>query len=303
MPAFLKKIVRRILDKGVKFLNDPVKAYEPHERTNLVKLKARLKLCDVVLVSGSARVSFIVRLLTTSPWSHVVLYVGDRSSLLTESDKSFWIEKYGKQCLQHLLIDADMLFGVHLRPLDDYNGQMLRQLRPLALRNEDRANVINYALKELGKKYDILHIIRLLFFFAFPWELLPANIRGYFTDWTMSETDQICSRILAEAFHSVGYPIRPISVIEKSKLRSVVPLAQGFNIRARGKSVMKLLSGGRFSAAARRFSPPRYARIALSNPRHIVPADYDLSRFFDIIKDPSDLNIDYRGIVSREIRR
>lgn len=288
-----RRIQRFVVHSAVKALTDPITLYSPSEVTNLRSLKRRLKPCDVLLVCGNARISHVVKLLTISQWSHVVLYVGDRRDLLTPKEIEEWRSHYGDSALEHLVIDADPLRGVHLRPVDEYVGLMVRHCRPDALTAEDSEKVLRHALSELGRQYDIGHIIRLLFFFAFPWEFLPESLRRFATDFTLSESDRICSRVLSEAFHSVGYPIRPLEVIQNRRAVYNQALSFASGITHRGKSAARLLAGGRLKSAVTRLTSKRYIELHQESARHVTPADYDLSRFFSIIKDENDLAIEY----------
>ena len=295
LKAASNKFHRSVTEWGVRLLTDPVKLYNPSEVTDVRRLKGRLRLGDVVLVSGNARISFVVKLLTTSPWSHVVLYVGDRRDLLTEEEKDEWIARFGEASLKHLVIDADPVRAVHLKPIDDYIGLMLRHCRAESISSDDIDRVVDIALGQLGREYDVKHIMRLLFFFSFPWELLPESLRRLTTDFTLSENDRICSRVVSEAFHSVGYPIRAAEIVRDRGALHSRALGFAMGIRYRGKSAAKLLAGGRVRAALNRLTDQRYTEIHLKGERHITPADYDLSRFFSIIKDTDDLAIDYKN--------
>lgn len=288
------RLLKRIVDVFVVILTTSRGFADPAEATNVASLKKRLRMGDVVLVSGTARISYVVKVLTLSPWSHVVMYVGDRRDLLSEKEINEWTERFGAEALKHLVIDADPVRRVHLKPLDDFAGLTIRQCRAAALAKEDLDKVVANALSQLGRQYDIKHIIRLLFFFAFPWELLPESWRAFITDFTLSENDRICSRVLSEAFHSVGYPIRPVAVMNsRGPLRDrAIVVAAG--LRSRRRSAVKLLLGGRVKKAMGRLADTRYTEIHLRGARHITPADYDLSRFFSIIKDDDDLKFNYR---------
>ncbi len=283
-----------LVDFFVHALTEPRKIYNPGEVSNLKALKRRLKEGDVLLVCGNARISYVVKVLTMSAWSHVVLYVGDRQDLLTPEEIEEWTKRYGASSLRHLVIDADPVRRVHLKPLEEYVGLMIRLCRARALSDVDRKTVISTALSQLGREYDIKHIMRLLVFFAFPWEILPQQLRRLITDFTLSEDDRICSRVLSEAFHSVGYPIRPSLILEERG--ALHNRALGFlkGVRHRSRSAAKLLLAGRLGSAFTRMTDQRYAEIHLKGARHITPADYDLSRFFDIVKDEGDLKIPYR---------
>lgn len=297
----VSKLLKPFVDRAVKAMTNPVKTYNPSEVTNLRSLKTRLKVGDVLLVSGNARISYVVRILTTSQWSHVVLYVGDRQDLLTPEEIIEWRTRYGDDALRHLVIDADPVRRVHLRPVDEYVGLMIRHCRAEALSSKDNAKVVEHALNELGKEYDVKHILRLLFFFAVPWELFPEGVRRFITDFTLSESDQICSRVLAEAFHSVGYPIRPLEVIQERGSIQTTALQLALGIRHRRRSAARLLAAGKLQKAYERITDKELALLHLKEQRHITPSDYDLSRFFSVIKDSQDLKIDYHNIAVRQL--
>ncbi|MFN8389271.1 MAG: hypothetical protein U0136_03170 [Bdellovibrionota bacterium] len=293
--SYPRSVLDSVTDWAVHALTDPVRLYSPTEATDVRSLKNRLELGDVVLVCGNARISSVVKLLTTSPWSHVVLYVGDRRDLLTEQEKEEWSATFGEASMKHLVIDADPVRRVHLKPIDEYAGLMLRHCRAEAITPDDAERVVDSALSQLGRMYDVKHILRLLLFFSFPWELLPETLRRFSSDFTLSETDRICSRVVSEAFHSVGYPIRHSEIVRDRGALHNTALGFAFGLRHRGKSAAKLLAGGRVRAAFTRLTDKRYTEIHLKGERHITPADYDLSRFFSIIKDDDDLSIDYKN--------
>ena len=293
--AFPSRVLHGITGWAVRMLTDPIRLYSASEVTDVKSLKTRLEVGDVVLVSGNARISYVVKILTTSQWSHVVLYVGDRRDLLTESEIEEWTALFGEASLKHLVIDADPIRRVHLKPIEEYAGLMLRHCRAEALRPEDAGLVVDSALSQLGREYDVKHILRLLFFFSFPWEILPETFRRFTTEFTLSENDRICSRVVSEAFHSVGYPIRHAELVRDRGALHNTALGFAFGLRNRGKTAAKLLAGGRVRAAFARLTDKRYTEIHLKGERHITPADYDLSRFFSVIKDNDDLTIDYRN--------
>ena len=290
-----RRLLDRFADRGVRLLTDPIKIYDPVQVTDVRALKSRLQIGDVVLVCGNSRVSYVVKILTVSTWSHVVLYVGDRSELLSKEERREWEETLGPESLKHLVIDADPVRRVHLRPLEEYAGLMLRHCRAEALRAEDVTPVVERALSQLGREYDVRHILRLLLFYAFPWEYLPERLRRLVTDFSLSDSDRICSRVVSEAFSSVGYPIRGIAFVrDRGRLHG---RALGFatGLKRRSKSAAKLLLGGRLRTALSRLADDRYTELHVTSEQHITPADYDLSRFFSVIKDQEDLAIDYRS--------
>ncbi len=74
-----------------------------------------------------------------------------------------------------------------------------------------------------------------MLFFAVPWELLPQGVRRFVSDFTLSEHDTICSRVIDEAFESVNYPIRPTYIEYGQGLLSKEALRYTKGIRHRGK--------------------------------------------------------------------
>ncbi len=300
-PSLPHRVFGALLDWALHILTDPVKLYSPSEVTNLRALKKRVQVGDVLLICGNARISHVVRVLTTSQWSHVVLYVGDRQDLLKPNEREEWLARFGAEALKHLIVDADPLRGVHLRPIDEYVGLMVRHCRAEALSDEDAKKVCEFAIGELGKEYDIRHIIQLLFFFAIPWELFPETVRRFATEFSLSESERICSRVLSEAFYSVGYPIRPLRVIQNRRAVHGRPLRILTGVTRRGRSAAKLFFGGRIGAAFNRLGDERYVEISQKGTRYITPADYDLSRFFSVIKDAEDLSIEYGKAETEEV--
>lgn len=298
LKAWYRRKTEALADWAVHLLTDPVRVYNPVEVTNVHLLKRRLRPADVVLISGNARISYVVKVLTMSQWSHIVLYVGDRRDALSDQQRELWTKRYGSAALNHLVVDADPLLGVHLKPLDDYVGLMVRHCRPEALGPDDRDRVIAAAMSQLGRHYDIRHILRLLLFFAFPWELLPESLRRLITDFNISDNDRICSRVISEAFHAVGYPIRPLEMVQSRGQFHSRALGLALGWRSRRRTATRLLKAGKVRAAFERLTNERYAEIHLGGERNMTPADFDLSRFFSVIKDKDDLRIAYRDAKS-----
>jgi len=60
--------------------------------SNFDALASEMKLADVILVEGRAKVSQVIKLITQSQWSHSALYVGSLSELKDESLRKFLTE-------------------------------------------------------------------------------------------------------------------------------------------------------------------------------------------------------------------
>ncbi len=114
----------------------------------------------------------------------------------------------------------------------------------------------------MGFTYDRRNILD-LFRYLLPVRLIPTRLREDALHFgSGKETETICSSLLAEAFAQVGFSILPQHIRKRSVLRS--PLQE------------RLL--GR---------PTRHARTGILKARHpslCVPADFDLSPYFDVIK-------------------
>ncbi|MCI0510003.1 MAG: lipo-like protein, partial [Chromohalobacter sp.] len=87
-----------------RYLDQPVRGYEPFSITDPTKLAAVLRPADVLLVEGNHRISTAIKYLTQSTWSHAALYVGDflNTGLGLEAP---------------VLIEADVQHGVVAVPL------------------------------------------------------------------------------------------------------------------------------------------------------------------------------------------
>ena len=59
-----------------RYLEKPLRGYEPFTPSDPDALKAVLQPGDVLLVEGNNRISGVIKYLTQSTWSHATLYVG-----------------------------------------------------------------------------------------------------------------------------------------------------------------------------------------------------------------------------------
>lgn len=227
---------RRLAD----FLAKP-RPVEMHFSTSGFRLlQFSLRKGDVLLVEGSSRFSTAVKYLTQSSWSHAALYVGD--TLLSERP----------ELGPHVLIEADVTDGVRAVPLHSYQGVHTRICRPVGLSREELATVTEHARRRLGQQYDVKNIIDLLRYLM-PTPPIPGHLRRRLLALGSGDpTRAICSSLIADAFHSVRYPILPL----------VEP-------------------------ADRRRKGARQARreiLHIRNSRLFAPRDFDISPYFLIVK-------------------
>ncbi|HEU4670071.1 MAG TPA: YiiX/YebB-like N1pC/P60 family cysteine hydrolase [Dyella sp.] len=203
-------------------------------------LEATLRPGDVLLVEGSSRFSTAIKYLTQSSWSHAALYIGD--ALATDRP----------ELGPHVLIEADVNDGVRAVPLQGYRGMHTRICRPVGLAGDEMAAVIAHATHRLGQQYDVRNIIDLLRFLL-PTPPVPGHWRRRMLALGSGDpTRAICSSLIADAFHSVRYPILP-----------------------------RVVRGDRELPGARH---EQRERLHIRNSRLFAPRDFDISPYFLIVK-------------------
>jgi len=180
-----------------RYINKPIKNYQPFSVSDPEKLAASLQPCDVLLVEGDLRVSSAIKYLTQSTWSHAAIFVGD---ILGQGDDHM---------SSPLLVEADIRRGVIGVPLSKYTGLNTRICRPVNLTPEDRELVLEYVISRLGHTYDLKHIIDLARYLI-PTPPIPGFMRRRMLALGSGDpTRAICSSMIAQAFQSVRYPILP----------------------------------------------------------------------------------------------
>jgi hypothetical protein len=200
---------------------------------------------DVLLIEGRNRVSTIIRKITQSPWSHAALYIGRLYDIDDPDVRQKIREHFGGSSDRQLLIESMIGKGTILIPLTQYRHDHVRICRPQGLSRKDAQKIIAFAITRLGGKYGVRHVVDLARFLL-PW--------GYFRRWHSFLFEEqpsqaiydICSSMIAEAFHSVRFPILPV-------------------IRQDDENGLELVQ---------------------RNPRLYTPSDFDYSPYFDIIKYP-----------------
>jgi permuted papain-like amidase YaeF/Yiix C92 family enzyme len=167
-------------------------------------LAASLRPGDVLLIEGNTRISVAIKYLTQSTWSHATLYVGNVPGL----------SKPGEE--PRVLIEADVREGVRAVPLSDYAGLHTRICRPVGLSREDLHKVIEYAVSQLGHRYDLKNVFDLARYLI-PTPPVPVRWRRRMLAFGSGDPSRaICSTLIAQAFQSVRYPILPEVTLEKS---------------------------------------------------------------------------------------
>ena len=107
--------------------------------------------------------------------------------------------------------------------------------------------MIAYAIKALGRSYNVRHLLDLARFLL-PWSILPRRWgSSLFRTNTGAPDSAICSSLIAEAFTHVKFPVLPFLKFDET--------ATGFELIQR-------------------------------NPYLFTPKDFDYSPYFEIIKYP-----------------
>lgn len=160
-------------------------------------LAKTLRPGDVLLVEGSSRISAAIKYLTQSTWSHAALCIAPPDPLAQPGLEA------------SVLLEANVNHGVQLVPLSKYSALHTRICRPVGLTEDEIERVLHFALSRVGYRYDVKHIFDLA---RYLWPTPPVPIRYRRRLLALGSGDPtraICSALLAEAYHGVGYPILP----------------------------------------------------------------------------------------------
>ena len=189
---------QRVGDWLSRYLNHPIRHYQPFAISDPQQLAACLRPCDVLLVEGDRRISTAIKYLTQSTWSHAAVYVGD--SLGQGKDHAS----------SPVLIEADIRDGVIGVPVTKYAGFNTRICRPVNLTSADKQTVIDHLVSRLGHAYDLKHVFDLARYLI-PTPPVPVAVRRRMLALGSGDpTRAICSSLIAQAFQRVRYPILPI---------------------------------------------------------------------------------------------
>lgn len=214
--------------------------------TSFERLRYELRPGDVLLVEGRSNVAEIIKSITQSMWTHSFFYIG-RLHDIDDPMLRDHIQKY-RHCSpdEQLIIEAILGKGIIVSSIEAYEGEHLRICRPRGITRADSQAVLEYAIKELGKDYNVRQIMDLARF-MFPYWFLPKRWRSTLFEHNAGRpTKTVCSTMMAEAFARVRFPIIPV-------------------IHQDEEGKLKLIRG---------------------NSKLITPRDFDHSPYFDVIKYP-----------------
>lgn len=224
-----------------------IKNYPPRRAylCDFDRIRYEIRPGDVLLMEGRNRVSSIIKKITQSPWSHSALYIGRLYDIDDPALRKKIREYFAGPSDSQLVIESILGKGTIITSLAYYRHDHIRICRPQGLSRKDAQHVIGYSISRLGGEYHIRHVFDLARFLL-PW--------GYFRRWNSilfnPESSQairdICSSMIAEAFHSVKFPILPI-------------------VKHDNENGIELIQ---------------------RHPRLYTPSDFDYSPYFNIIKYP-----------------
>lgn len=204
------------------------------------KLASTLRKGDVLLVEGRSRFSIAIKYLTQSTWSHAAIYIGDA------------LDQGSDSLTAKTLLEADIIEGVRVSPLSIYATTHTRICRPVGLSPEEIDTLVAHLISRVGNQYDLKNIFDLARYLIQKPPVPNVWKRKLLAIGSGDPTRAICSSLIAEAFHTLKYPILP-------------DMASYRDLDARGQIV--------------------YEQIA--HIRHhslFAPGDFDLSPYFDVIK-------------------
>ena len=243
---FIKQLQYQIFTKVSSWLLVDITPKPRAALSDFDKIGAFIKLGDVLLIDGRSRVSQVIKLVTLSRWSHAAIYIGRYNEITDPTLRALIKEFHQGSENEQLLIESMMGQGVIITPLSFYRDDDTRLCRPTGLNRKDAQKMLAYCVKRLGMKYDMRQILDLARF-LFPWGILPRQWRtSLFEHNAGSPTHASCSRLLAEAFGLVRYPILPDLI----------------------------------------YSDNSEIEVVQRNARLFTPSDFDNSPFFDVIKFP-----------------
>jgi hypothetical protein len=264
-------IAKRLIPRGVvawagraivRYLERPIEGYTPFFAPHPEVLRRALRPGDVLLVEGNTRVGAIIKSLTQSTWSHAALYVGEA------------LPPHPGGGERPVLIEALAEDGVIASPLTKYARFNTRICRPVGLTDVERQRVVAFAASYLGRQYDTRYIFDLMRFLL-PFTPAPLRRRrrmlGLFSG---DPTRAICSTMIAQAFHQVGYPILPDWEGHQAATGQAYQVSD-----YTAQEVLHIRREGLFT-----------------------PRDFDISPYFQVVKPTLEAGFDFRVLAEAEKR-
>ena len=250
-------LVARLVD----WLTTPLARYEQRASNDLDALKRHIRKGDVLLVEGDQRVSYVIKVLSQSSWSHSALYIGDELLRRGGAIRERALASFGSDA-EHLIVEA-LMPGVVASPLAKYVDMNIRICRPHGLRPEHLRQILDDAVASIGWRYDLRNVFDLTRYLL-PVSLVPQRWRQAALHFGSGiPTEVICSSLLGQLFGKVRFPVVPE---EESP----------YAISAGPRGWLGRILGPGHPAYTRRFR--------MRHPTLLTPRDFDLSPYFEIVK-------------------
>ena len=265
-----------ITDRVTRFLDAPVGHYEQHHPNDLDVLKRRARKGDVLLVDGNLRMSVLIKYLTHSPWSHAALYVGDELLRRGGALRALAEEHFGGEA-EHVVVEA-LMEGVVASPLSKYADHNVRLCRPQRLLPKHLERILDGAIESIGWRYDLRNVIDLALHLGRAALLPPRRRKRALRFGSGAERSVICSSLLGHLFADVGFPVLP---------QVSYPDAPGGFERASRLPLLSVWS---------RRGEARDGGLSGRHPTLLMPRDFDLSPFFEIVKVGAPEVLDYERV-------
>jgi hypothetical protein len=233
--------------KIINWLNEETRPRPDIQLSDYTQTRHEVRPGDVILVEGLTRIAQIISAATNSPWTHTALYLG-RYHDIDDAETRKIVEKfYQGDRGDQLILESVLGKGTIVTNLAEYGRDHLRICRPRGLSHQDAQKVLQYAACQLGIDYNLRQSVDLMRL-VLPWPIFPRRWRStlFEVNHGGGATRQICSSLIAEAFHSVKFPILPLIIKD----------------------------------------PTKGIQFIQRNPRLYAPSDFDFSPYFDIIKYP-----------------
>ena len=265
-----------ITDRVTRFLEAPVGHYEQHHPNDLDALKRRARKGDVLLVDGDLRVSVLIKYLTHSPWSHAALYVGDELVRRGGALRALAEEHFGNEA-EHVVVEA-LTEGVVASPLSKYADHNVRLCRPQRLLPKHLDRILAGAIESIGWRYDLRNVIDLALHLGRAALLPPRYRKRVLRFGSGAARSVICTSLLGHLFADVGFPVLP---------QVSYPDAPGGSERTSRLPVLSVWS---------RRGEARDDALSGRHPTLLMPRDFDLSPFFEIVKIGAPEVLDYERV-------
>ncbi len=245
-------LARRVGSWLGRWLSQPNHRHGASLPTPLALLEKTLRPGDVLLVEGETRVSVAIKYLTQSTWSHAALYIGEAAGQI------------GPGGTPLCFVEADIIEGVRLVELAEFDGLHCRICRPVGLTDDDRQRIIDYGLARIGQQYDLKNVFDLARYLI-PTPPVPQRWRRRMLSLGSGDpTRAICSTLIAQCFQSVRYPILPnieLRATDRKDCRGCI------------EEILRIRHHSLF-----------------------VPRDFDVSPYFQVIKPTLENGFEYRRL-------